>query len=172
METSPWHSLGFRRSIAGPVSSSRMTDGEVPTRLEQHGRNEVLRRKPVSPWRLFFSRSPLFHSGPALCRPPGIAVSFLPGESGRRLTGWFIIGIIVFSVALSFFEEYRSQKELEALDRLLDLRRLSCGRYTPPDRCCEVVPGDILMLMQGKGARRRPPDRRQQPAHGRIAPHR
>ena len=79
------------------------------------------------------------------------AVSFLPGESGRRLTAYFILGIIVLSVALSFFEEYRAQKELEALDRLLVFKTtvLRTGTHQQID-AAEVVPGDILVLTHGQ----------------------
>jgi Ca2+-transporting ATPase len=78
-------------------------------------------------------------------------VSYLPGESGRRLTAYFILGIIVVSVGLSFFEEYRAQKELEALDRLLVFKTavLRAGASRQIDTA-EVVPGDILVLTHGQ----------------------
>ncbi len=153
METSPWHSLEipeiYQQLGSRPAG---LTDAEVAARLEQHGRNEILRRKPVSPWRLFFKQfANYFILVLLFAALLAFAVSFLPGESGRRLTGWFIIGIIVFSVALSFFEEYRSQKELEALDRLLVFKTTVLRAGTPRQiDAAEVVPGDILMLMQGQ----------------------
>jgi Ca2+-transporting ATPase len=78
-------------------------------------------------------------------------VSYLPGESGRRLTSYFILGIIVLSVALNFFEELRAQKELEALDRLLVFKTtvLRGGASRQIDTA-EVVPGDILILTHGQ----------------------
>ena len=78
-------------------------------------------------------------------------VSYLPGESGRRLTAFFILGIILVSVALSFFEEYRAQRELEALDKLLVFKAtvLRGGRRMLID-AAEVVPGDVLVLIQGQ----------------------
>ena len=79
------------------------------------------------------------------------AVSFLPGESGRRLTAFFILGIIALSVILSFFEEYRAQKELEALDKLLVFKAavIRDGIRRQVD-AAEVVPGDILVLTHGQ----------------------
>jgi Ca2+-transporting ATPase len=91
-------------------------------------------------------------------------VSYLPGESGRRLTAYFILGIIILSVALSFFEEYRAQKELEALDRLLVFKTtvLRAGIHQQIDTA-EVVPGDILVLTHGQKV---PADARLIEVHG------
>ncbi|MBE3039755.1 MAG: cation-transporting P-type ATPase, partial [Chloroflexi bacterium] len=67
------------------------------------------------------------------------------------LTAYFILGIIVLSVALNFFEEYRAQKELEALDRLLVFKTTVLRAGTPQQiDAAEVVPGDILVLMHGQ----------------------
>ena len=101
------------------------------------------------------------------------AVSFMPGEGGRRLTALFILGIVALSVALSFFQEVRAQKELEALDRLLVFRAavLRDGVHRQVDAAA-VVPGDILVLTQGQKV---PADARVIEAHsqrrrGRIRP--
>ena len=79
------------------------------------------------------------------------AVSFMPGESDRFVTALFILGIIVITVALGFFEEYRAEKELEALDRLLQfkatVRRDGVSHTVDAD---EVVPGDIVLLAHGQ----------------------
>jgi Ca2+-transporting ATPase len=92
------------------------------------------------------------------------AVSYMPGESGRRLTAFFILGIAALSVALSFFQEYRAQKELEALGSLLVLRAvvLRDGIHRQVD-AAEVVPGDILVLSQGQKV---PADARVIESHG------
>ena len=79
------------------------------------------------------------------------AVSFMPGEHDRRLTAFFILFIIAVSVALSFFEEFRAQKELESLDRLLSFKAtvLRDGIRHLMDKS-EVVPGEILVLTHGQ----------------------
>jgi len=92
------------------------------------------------------------------------AVSFLPGQTDRRLTAFFILGIIAISVLLGFFEEFRSQKTLEALDKLLVFKAvvLRGGARRQVD-AAEVVPGDILVLAQGQKA---PADARVIEAYG------
>jgi Ca2+-transporting ATPase len=78
-------------------------------------------------------------------------VSFLPGESGRRLTAFFILGVVGLSVALSFFEEYRAQKELDALNKLLKFKVIVIrnSRRHAID-AAEVVPSDSLVLSHGQ----------------------
>ena len=153
MGTPIWHNLGLPEIyLQLETRPEGLTDTEVTRRLKQHGRNEIIRREPVSPWKLFFKQfANYFILVLLFAAILAFAVSFIPGQSGRRLTGWFILGIIVFSVALSFFEEYRSQKELEALDKLLVfkttvLRDGLPGRSMPP----QVVPGDMLVLSHGQ----------------------
>jgi Ca2+-transporting ATPase len=129
-----------------------LTGIEVTDRLAQHGRNEITRRKPISPWRLLFKQfANYFILVLLFAAILAFVVSFLPGESGRGLTGYFILGIIALSVALNFFEEYRAQKELEALDRLLVFKTTVMRAGTPQQiDAAEVVPGDILVLKHGQ----------------------
>lgn len=153
MATTPWHTLSVNDTLAQlETRPAGLTTAEAAERLARLGRNEIKRRKPVSPLRLllkqfanFFILVLLFAAALAY------AVSVMPGESGRRLTAFFILGIIAVSVALSFFEEYRAQKELDALDKLLVFKAtvLRDGLRRAID-AAEVVPGDILVLSHGQ----------------------
>jgi Ca2+-transporting ATPase len=152
--TSPvWHTLVISDVFAQlGTHPEGLTEKEVAARLEHSGRNEIIRRKPINPWRLLLKQFANYFIFVLLFAAIlAFAVSYLPGESGRRLTAYFILGIIVLSVALSFFEEYRAQKELEALDRLLVFKTtvLRAGTSRQID-AAEVVPGDILILTHGQ----------------------
>jgi Ca2+-transporting ATPase len=161
-----WHSLSAEAVLKElDTQADGLTTAEAVARLERTGRNEIARRKPISPLRLllkqfanFFVLVLLFAAGLAY------GVSYLPGESGRRLTAFFILGIIAISVLLGFFEEFRAQKALEALDKLLVFKAvvLRDGSRRQVD-AAEVVPGDILVLAQGQKA---PADARVIEAHG------
>jgi magnesium-transporting ATPase (P-type) len=129
MATHLWLSLDisetYRQLGAHPEG---LTDTEVANRLAQNGRNEITRRKPISPGRLLLKQfANYFIFVVFFAALLAFTVSFLPVESGRRLTAYFILGIIALSISLSFFEEYRAQKELEALDKLLVLKLPSCA---------------------------------------------
>ena len=153
MTAPDWHSLGIT-DVFERLGSRRdgLADAEVADRLAQTGRNEIVRRKPVSPLRLLLKQFANYFIFVLLFAAIlAFAVSFLPGESGRRLTAYFILGIIVLSVALSFFEEYRAQKELEALDKLLVFKTSVLRNGTHQQiNAAEVVPGDILVLTHGQ----------------------
>ncbi len=148
-----WHNLGIPEIYQQlGTRPEGLTDTEVSEHLAHTGRNEITRRKPASPWRLLFKQfANYFILVLLFAAILAFTVSFLPGESGRRLTAYFILGIIVLSVTLNFFEEYRAQKELEALDKLLVFRTTVLRAGTPRQiNAAEVVPGDILVLTHGQ----------------------
>ena len=118
MKPSDWHALNISDVLTQlGTRPEGLTDQEAADRLEQ-GRNEITRGAPVSPWRLMFKQfANFFILVLIFAAILAFVVSFLPGESSRRLTGYFILGIIFLSVGLNFFEEFRAQKELEALDK-------------------------------------------------------
>ncbi len=165
MKPPVWHLLEIIDVIAKlGTRPEGLTETEAAERIAQYGRNEIIRRKPIRPWQLLLKQFANYFIFVLLFAAIlAFAVSYLPGESGRRLTGFFILGIIVLSVALSFFEEYRAQKELEALDKLLVFKTsvLRAGRIQKIE-AAEVVPGDILVLSHGQKI---PADARLMEAH-------
>ena len=153
MKSLEWHSVDSAQ-VYGLLETRQegLVEQEVTDRLARYGKNEIIRHKRVTPWRLLLKQFANYFIFVLLFAAVlAFAISFLPGESGRRLTGYFIIGILILSVSLSFFEEFRSQKELEALDKLLIFRTtvLRDGVHRQID-AAEVVPGDILVLKQGQ----------------------
>jgi Ca2+-transporting ATPase len=153
MDPAPWHAL----SVAGVLRrletrAEGLTSEEAAGRLARFGRNAVAQRRPVSAARLLLRQfSNFFIWALLLAAGLAFAISYLPGEAERRLTGFFILGIVLLSILLSFFQEYRAQRELEALSRLLvsraEVRR--DGRAMLID-AAEVVPGDVLVLSHGR----------------------
>ncbi len=153
MDTPAWHSLTADETLKQlNAQLTGLTSAEVTTRLAEFGRNEITRRKPISPLALFLKQFANFFVLVLLFAAAlAYAVSYLPGESNRRLTAFFILGIIALSVFLSFIEEYRAQKELEALDRLLVFKaRVIRNGIRHEVDAAEVVPGDILVLAHGQ----------------------
>lgn len=148
-----WHNLSIDDALAKLTTSREgLNQAEVSSRLERFGRNEILRHKPPASLKLLFRQFANFFVL-VLVFAAGLAyaVSFMPGESDRFLTAVFILGIIVITVALGFFEEYRAEKELQALDRLLQFKatvRRDGMSYTVDAE--EIVPGDIVLLSHGQ----------------------
>ena len=156
-----WHHLEVDAALQQlNTRASGLAASQVAEHRARFGRNEIARRQPISPLRLllkqfinFFVLVLLFAAALAF------AVSVLPGESERRPTAVFILGIVALSVLLSFYEEYRAQKELDALDQLLvfHARVVRDGAQQTID-AADVVPGDIRADARTKSARRRAGD--------------
>lgn len=148
-----WHSLSIEQAFKQLDSRpDGLTEVEAADRLKSWGSNLLQTRKPMSPYKIFIRQFAnyfilvlLFAAGLAY------GVSFLPGQSDRKLTAYFILVIILLSILLSFFEEYRSQRELETLDRLLVFHTSVLRRGVRREiDASQVVPGDILVLSQGQ----------------------
>jgi Ca2+-transporting ATPase len=153
MDATSWHSLNLEQVFqAVDGRPEGLSAPEAADRLLRFGPNELSRRKPASPIRLFLKQFANFFMLVLLFAAAlAYGVSYLPGESGRRLTAFFILGIVGLSVLLSFFEEFSAQKELDALDKLLVFKAtvIRDGSSRQLD-AAEVVPGDVLVLSHGQ----------------------
>ncbi|HTP08974.1 MAG TPA: HAD-IC family P-type ATPase, partial [Anaerolineae bacterium] len=153
MTTNDWHHLGIQTTLARlQTTGEGLTSDEAMRRLERTGRNEITRRKPIATGRLLLKQFANFFVIVLLFAAAlAFIISFLPNEESRRLTSVFILGIVALTVLLSFFEEYRAQKELAALDKLLVFKAVVKRDGAPKQiDAGEVVPGDVLVLTQGQ----------------------
>ena len=148
-----WHELGIEETIKElETRIEGLSDLEVEERLNRYGKNEIIRGKPLTPFEIFLKQfSNFFVLILFFAAGLAYAVSFMPGESDRYLTALFILGIIVITIGLGFFEEYKAQKELRGLDKLLRFKTtvVRNGVHKEIDTE-EVVPGDILILSYGQ----------------------
>jgi Ca2+-transporting ATPase len=148
-----WHSLGVEQVFEELDSCPEgLAQRVVADRMKRWGANQLQARKPVSPIKIFLKQfANYFILVLLFAAVLAYSVSFMPGQSDRKLTAYFILGIIFLSVLLSFFEEYRSQRELEALNQLLMFHThvLREGIRQEID-ASQVVPGDVLVLSQGQ----------------------
>lgn len=65
--------------------------------------------------------------------------------------GWAIFAVIVINGVFSFFQEYRAERALEALARLLPHTvRVRRGREEPLVDATSLVPGDVIVLEEGE----------------------
>ncbi|NJD60580.1 MAG: cation-transporting P-type ATPase, partial [Anaerolineae bacterium] len=148
-----WHNLSVQQvcdQLEAPAVG--LSDEEVQARLRRWGSNRLQTRKTISPIKLFFKQfANYFILVLIFAAALAFAVSFLPGQGERKLTAYFILLIILVSVLLSFFEEYRSLRELEALGKLLQFHTTVLRQGVRREVDAEqIVPGDILVLSQGQ----------------------
>jgi len=146
------HSLTVEQALASLNSSSTgLASAEAARRLGEFGPNlleEVEQRQLLLRFAQEFTH--LF----AIVLWIAAALSFVaehfdPGQGMARL-GLAIIGVIVINGVFSFWQEYKAERAVAALRRLLPqrVRTLRAGEITGI-LASELVPGDIVLLEEG-----------------------
>ncbi|OPY10649.1 MAG: Calcium-transporting ATPase 1 [Syntrophus sp. PtaB.Bin138] len=146
------NSLSREEALRALVSSENgLSEKEAARRLSESGFNEI-REAHRTPLAIRFLKQ--FTHFLALLLWVGAGLAFLsdylhPGEDMGTL-GFAIIGVIVINAVFTYIQEYRAEKALEALKRLLpfSVRIVREGKERKvPSR--EVVPGDVILLSEG-----------------------
>jgi len=140
-----WHSRGVEDVMRLlNTKASGLSDDEAKERLEIFGFNELVGVGKISPLRIFLNQ---FKSILILILIAATAISIIMGEEVDAIV---IFAIVLISSTLGFFQEYRSEKALEALKKMLTptatVIRNSQEKVVP---LREIVPGDIIVLKEG-----------------------
>jgi magnesium-transporting ATPase (P-type) len=131
----------FRSCATRPTG---LTRGEAAERLGRYGPNSIseVRRRPLI---LKFLAN--FTHLMALLLWVGGGLAFV---GGMPQLGWAIWTVVVINAVFSFWQEFRAERAMEALRRLLPVqaRVLRDGAELRLP-AAELVPGDILLLSEG-----------------------
>ncbi len=121
-----------------------LTWREAAQRLEQYGANALASKKRISAMKIFAGQ---FRDLMVLILLAATAVSAALGEAGEALT---IVVIVLINALLGFFQEYRTEKTLDALKKLSapECEVLRDGTKQTIDAAL-VVPDDILLIKAG-----------------------
>jgi len=121
-----------------------LTSAEAERRLREFGPNRPPEAAPPSPWLLFAAQ---FRSLVVYILFAAAGVSFFLGDIIEALA---IAVILLLNAGLGFFQEYRSQKALEALQSLVAPQAtvVRDGRARRVD-VSVLVPGDVFVLEGG-----------------------
>lgn len=146
MAEKKWHSIDAVQVLEGLDTDPHqgLTNDEVNRRLEKYGYNELKKEEAVSPLRLFINQ---FKNILIIILIVAIVLSALVGEV---VDAAIIAVIVVFCAVLGFIQEYRAERALEALKKMLSptITALRGGKEEEvPSK--ELVPGDILLLEAG-----------------------
>src|SRR4030066_1206105 len=148
-----WHSLKTEQVLKKLETDPHhgLTEEEVKRRLEKYGYNELKKEEKVSPLTLFFNQ---FKNILIIILLIAILLSvityFIDPEKGEIVDAVIIAIIVVFCAVLGFIQEYRAERALEALKKMLSptITALRGGKEEEASSK-ELVPGDILLLEAG-----------------------
>jgi sodium/potassium-transporting ATPase subunit alpha len=133
------------------TSDQGLTGAEAARRLDEFGANE-LRAAEEIPYLAMLGKQ--FTHFLAILLWAAAALAFAadwmkPGE-GMDLLGWAIIGVIVVNALFSFVQEYRAERAIVALRRLLPLHvKVIRSGEIRETLASNLVPGDLVILAEG-----------------------
>ena len=145
-----WHNLSVDKVLESLNSSiSGLTKEEAERRLTQFGPNELVQREKTRPWLLFLEQ---FKDFLIIILLVAVAVSGVLAITGNGdiWSPILIVIIVLFAACLGFFQEYRSERALEALRQMAAPTATvirSGEEQEIPAR--DLVPGDIILLQTG-----------------------
>ncbi|MDT3736440.1 MAG: cation-transporting P-type ATPase [Denitratisoma sp.] len=146
------HQLGAEQALASLKTSAAGLDAdEARRRLAEFGPNHV---EEVGREHLLLQFAREFTHFFALILWLGAGLAFLaehfdPGQGMARL-GIAIVGVILINGCFSFWQEYKAERALAALRRLLPqtVQVVRAGEATRID-AAGLVPGDVVLLQEG-----------------------
>jgi len=146
MAQSLWHSMEAAQTLRalGADFHRGLTEEEAGKRLEKYGYNELTKEEGISSLTLFINQ---FKNTLIIILLAAIVLSALVGE---LVDAAIILVIVVFCAVLGFIQEYRAERALDALKKMLSptITVLRGGREEEI-LSKDLVPGDVLLLEAG-----------------------
>lgn len=134
------------------TGSGGLSLDEAQRRLAQFGRNVLIEPGHYSLVRGFVRHFTHFLAVLLwIAAVLSFAADFMrPGE-GMATLGWAILGVIVINAVFAFLQEYKAERAVQALHRLLPDKAWTTreGQSVELARS-EIVPGDVLILEEGE----------------------
>jgi Ca2+-transporting ATPase len=140
MTKNVWHAMESTNVLheLGTDIDKGLTEKEVEKRLIEYGHNELKKEERASTFTLFVNQ---FKNALIIILLIATALSFMVGEAVDSI---FILVIVIFCAVLGFVQEYRAERALDALKKMLSptITVLRGGKEEEiPSK--ELVPGDI-----------------------------
>lgn len=121
-----------------------LSDKEAKSRLEKYGPNELKEQDKQNPIFIFlkqFNNALIF----ILFLAAGISLFF-----GEHIDFWVIIVVIFVNAIIGFVQEYRAEKSIDALKKMLvSLARVYREGELEEINSHDLVPGDVIFLEEG-----------------------
>ena len=140
-----WHAVNIKDIFSQLKTDEHgLSNTEAKRRLQVYGRNEIKRISRETPLKIFLEQ---FKSFLIIILVIATIVSALIGQT---LDAAVIFAIIIFNAILGFIQDWRAEKAIEALMKMLSLkaRVIRDGEEKEID-ATELVPGDIIIVEAG-----------------------
>ncbi|MBC5991342.1 cation-translocating P-type ATPase [Pontibacter cellulosilyticus] len=141
----PYHSISVDETLEKlQVTKEGLTDEEAKKRLHDVGPNELTGTEGINPVLLFLKQFKDFL----------ILILFLAAGvawyADQRVDVYVILGVILFNAILGFLQEYRAEKAILALKRMIKQETTVVrNNKARTVEAKELVPGDIIRLEEG-----------------------
>lgn len=121
-----------------------LTSDDANNRLSESGFNELPEKKRISPIRIFLSQ---FKNYLILVL---IGAAIISAFTGETMNAYVILFIIMFISVLGFIQEYRAERAMEALKKMVAYEaRVLRDKKVRKIPARELVPGDIIHIEAG-----------------------
>ncbi|MHA2182542.1 MAG: cation-translocating P-type ATPase, partial [Promethearchaeota archaeon] len=159
MENIQSHAIDYNE-VAKKIGTSienGLTEQESQKRLEQYGRNELVKEKGKTAWQIFIGQFKdfliyLLIFAIIISIIIGLYEAVTSGEAwSTEYTDAIVIGaILIVNAVLGFYQEYQAEKSLESLKKLAPhFAKVRRGGRVIEISVEEVVPGDIVLVGEG-----------------------
>jgi Ca2+-transporting ATPase len=141
-----WHALDVKAVIEGLHTDPHtgLSKAEAARRLEQYGPNTLQTMERI-PWYVVFGRQ--FLNGLILILVVAAAIALAIGEVTDAIT---ILAIVVLNGILGFVQEWKAERAIEALQRMLSPHCTVVRDSLEQDiDAAALVPGDVVLLKIG-----------------------
>ncbi|MCW4043832.1 MAG: HAD-IC family P-type ATPase, partial [Candidatus Bathyarchaeota archaeon] len=145
MEQKQWHSMSISEMSRDlGANNEGLTNQEAKRRLVEFGPNELQAGKQVSPLQIFIGQ---FKSILIIIL---FFATIFSAVIGEIIDAIIILAIVIASAGLGFSQEYRAERALEALKKMLSptITVLRDGKENRLDSS-KLVPGDVIVLEAG-----------------------
>ncbi len=131
-------------SVKNSIKVLGLNDKEAKESLSKNGPNILIKKKILSPFKIFFSQ---FYDILILLLIGSIFISIFLGEVTEAVT---ILVVVILNAALGFIQEYRTEKTLEALKKLsAPMSKVIRNGVLTIIQAIHLVPSDVIVLETG-----------------------
>ena len=152
MASKPWHALAPEETLKVlNTEPNGLSQEEAQKRLAQYGLNELKKEKRKSPIKMFFEQfTDILIVILLIATALSIGSYLYTREMSELYDAIVIVAIVIATATLGFFEEFRSEKAVEALKKMTAPAAtvIRSGKEVKIP-AVEVVPGDVILLYTG-----------------------